>query len=65
MESVGFSIAYDNIDLNEDELDEIADAMDEIDDEMNSQFNRKMNDDDNNNNGINDDAVFILTFSAC
>lgn len=36
MESVGFSIAYDNIDLNEEELDEIADAMDEIDDEMNS-----------------------------
>lgn len=30
MESMGFAIAYDNIDLNDDDLDEMADEIEEI-----------------------------------
>ena len=31
MQSMGFAIAYDNIDINDEDLDELADEIEEID----------------------------------
>lgn len=52
MESMGFAISYaDNaVEINDDDLDELADDIEEMDSQMNSQFNRKMDD----NNGYYD-----------
>ena len=48
MESIGFAISYaDNtVDINDDELDELCE-IEEMEKEMDSQFNRKMDDIDN------------------
>ena len=48
MEQMGFAISYagNDVDINDDDLDELADEIEEIDSQINSQFNRKMGDDE-------------------